>query len=162
MQGATYLESDPIGLYGGLNTYGYTGANPLRWADFYGLDVYQCSQPAFGWTATGPLLLDLPHRWLKTDTREAGMGGIRGNVPGNQSGDRPFDPVQVVDHTGRSKEPGASCEKVENVDEEKVNKQLRIGRPLGRWTPTNQCWSFVDEVLRNATVKPPQPTPPKP
>jgi len=43
-----YVESDPIGLNGGMNTYVYVDSNPLRWLDYRGLDKCTCKASITG------------------------------------------------------------------------------------------------------------------
>ena len=40
-----YIESDPIGLWAGLQTFGYVSGNPLRWSDALGLDTCGKKEP---------------------------------------------------------------------------------------------------------------------
>src|SRR6516162_8210579 len=65
--GARYIESDPIGLRGGSNTYTYVGAQPLRLMDAFGLKSRVCCRQLDDSIARYSSVYDPRHCYVETD-----------------------------------------------------------------------------------------------
>ncbi|WP_275415161.1 RHS repeat domain-containing protein, partial [Snodgrassella communis] len=66
-QTGRYIEADPLGVIGGLNLYGYANANPLKYADPYGLwsmdDTWGFIYDTTGWVPSQGLVDCLAGYW---------------------------------------------------------------------------------------------------
>lgn len=84
------------------------------------------------------------HWWLRTTTKEAGMGPSTGNVPGHgELVPETFD-TKMIDH---SKEPKTDCTPIV-ADEDCVDRELQLDERTGTWIPgINDCHTVVKKII---------------
>lgn len=91
-------------------------------------------------------MLPIDHCWIKTDSVSAGMASspqCRRGV-GDDYEMLYKTKVYISDH---SCESSKRCMPIDDVDEECVNKELAIGKYLGRFHATNNCRSLANDVI---------------
>ena len=130
-----YIESDPLGLRAGLNTYAYAFGRPLRWSDFFGLDVNVCfyadAAAGFGHIGLGA----------------AGGTGTSGFYPGGANGMGQVKP-------DAQKEKTCTVLQSDSDQDDCVEKckQDRTEKPGPYNVLTRQCTGFVRDCLTSCKI----------
>lgn len=135
-----YIQSDPIGLAGGINTYTYVEGNPVSSTDPLGLATYMCTQPLHALGAAGrrfysPSSNPFHHQFIGIIRPDGSV------VTGGQ--DRaggPWGPGRPSEGDG-APGSGAECKKVED-DNECIEQCL-----MGRFAAPRPRYSLVLQSL---------------
>jgi RHS repeat-associated protein len=157
-----YLQTDPIGLAAGMNTYGYVGQNPLRFVDPWGLDDQSVGDPG----AVTPICVEclvativpLPRvvGWIYDAYQLSNLASSSGCSDGTtpvQQNPLPKNFVPPTNEpqnpqipTGWISRPGSNGQTIwqpPDLDPNSSGPTIRIdpnprpGYPNGKWTQTN-------------------------
>lgn len=147
-----YIESDPIGLAGGMNTFSYADGSPTSKTDKLGLKTFMCKKPLHalggvgarsGWDIAGNPLY---HQYLCVSD---GNGGYRCGGQ-DQRGQKWYDPIngpgkassdQFDQQTCEQREPDNSC--IEQCLMRRFSgPRPRYGIPFG-----TDCQEWSDDAL---------------
>lgn len=60
--------------------------------------------------------------------------------------------LKLLTMLANRRQRGQLASQKKDVDEDCVNKKLALGRATGRWSPYNQCQSFVQDVIRECST----------
>jgi RHS repeat-associated protein len=130
-----YVESDPLGLKGGLSTYGYVAGKPLIAVDPEGLAIWVCGRAAFGgWLGN--------HAYIWDDKKKRCCGMNHGH-----------DPLASCNEKGP---PTDSCVMIENSDgkEDGIFNCCQKTANGGTW-PIRDCHDAANDCITKAGLNNP-------
>ena len=139
-----YITSDPIGLRGGLNTYGYVGANPVAWYDLFGLDKLTINSnvgPEAGFTDG--------HAWL-TYTDGDGKSTNYGLWPDTH----PLAPDNGPESDVRQGLEGGDSPSYSysyDLSPDQIRRWVEFLNRHAEWKYTNTCASWASDGVRHTT-----------
>ena len=147
------VTSDPIGLNGGLNTYGYFYQNPLIYSDPEGLRASYCQRPLgdnSGNNGAGPLVIN--HQFICVSLKD---GTVRCDSTNNPDDDKnPFSPAPGAPSSPANDNEGTGqCDDIDDdkdrcfeecvlVEWAKPRPKYAIG-PLGA-----DCQEYSKEIVK--------------
>jgi uncharacterized protein RhaS with RHS repeats len=142
-----YLQSDPIGLKGGINTYLYANANPLRFMDLLGL-AYFAKRPLSGWQWMGRLSSNPVDNQSNTEVSHEQLFFEDGKSPSNVGFFDDGTLKEETDLSGYREKSGNydDCIMRKAVTKMPLRPHCLIGRP-GAIDKFN-CQDWVDAVRR--------------